>query len=283
MIPPPRPGKTPDPKLRPASMPSTWQVRPDTFDIDIWNAIVVENEYDVQETFSHNDVIMDIGCHIGIFSYFAWTKGCRHIFAYEMDEENYKLAIQNLGTTASVRHCAVVGSDEFIGKVAYKENKDQPEYEKNLKNTGGYFLSHDGTNFVDSMPFDCLVDEILCHSANGKIKMLKIDCEGAEWPILLTSKKLTSFESIIGEYHLWGYGEERGIRELRELFYDNGFIVQIVPHAVVPYKQGNFWAYKKPLMSEYATNVVSLDGSHHFFWRNHSHALGNNLLATKDG
>jgi hypothetical protein len=30
---------------------------------------------------------------------------------------------------------------------------------------------------------------------------LKIDCEGAEWPILLTSKKLHLIEGIVGEFH----------------------------------------------------------------------------------
>ena len=34
-----------------------------------------------------------------------------------------------------------------------------------------------------------------------RIDLVKIDCEGAEFPILLTSKLLARFDRIVGEYH----------------------------------------------------------------------------------
>jgi hypothetical protein len=43
------------------------------------------------------------------------------------------------------------------------------------------------------------LDEILAKFE--RIKLLKLDCEGSEFPILLTSRLLARVEKIIGEYH----------------------------------------------------------------------------------
>ena len=46
------------------------------------------------------------------------------------------------------------------------------------------------------------------------MRLLKLDCEGAEWPILLTSRRLHLIDEIVGEFHEIGgpfleIGEER--------------------------------------------------------------------------
>jgi hypothetical protein len=33
------------------------------------------------------------------------------------------------------------------------------------------------------------------------VRLLKLDCEGAEWPILLTSRRLHLIDEICGEFH----------------------------------------------------------------------------------
>jgi FkbM family methyltransferase len=266
----------------PVPPPQHWLFRQKTFDKSIWGAVVEKNEYQLCDL-SAADVVMDLGCHVGTFSYLAWLKGCRKIFSYEMDAENYKMAVHNLKPyNVYIEKCAVIGWDQIPGKIRYKENKFTSEEEIGLRNTGGYYLANDGEYEVETRYFDDLVDKVLNASINGKIKALKIDVEGAEWPILFSSKKLHVFDSVLGEYHLWGPGEGRGAKEIKELFYDQGFIVKCVPHKTLSYSQGNFWAYRKPLMSEYAADVVTLDGSYHFLWGNHGHALGDNLLPAED-
>ena len=34
---------------------------------------------------------------------------------------------------------------------------------------------------------------------------MKLDCEGSEWPILLTSRRLHQVDALCGEYHLGDY------------------------------------------------------------------------------
>ena len=46
------------------------------------------------------------------------------------------------------------------------------------------------------------------------MRLLKLDCEGAEWPILLTSRRLHLIDEIVGEFHEIGgpfleIGEDR--------------------------------------------------------------------------
>ena len=50
------------------------------------------------------------------------------------------------------------------------------------------------------MPFDEVVDAI-SDRGRRRIDLVKIDCEGAEFPILLTSKLLSRLDRIVGEYH----------------------------------------------------------------------------------
>src|SRR5262249_20772696 len=54
--------------------------------------------------------------------------------------------------------------------------------------------------FVETVPFDDVIDAI-ADRGRRRINLLKIDCEGAEFPLLLTSKRLASIDRIVGEYH----------------------------------------------------------------------------------
>jgi hypothetical protein len=58
--------------------------------------------------------------------------------------------------------------------------------------SNGHERSRQGTNVIG-------LDEILAKFE--RIKLLKLDCEGSEFPILLTSRLLGKVEKIIGEYH----------------------------------------------------------------------------------
>ena len=53
---------------------------------------------------------------------------------------------------------------------------------------------------IDAIAFDRLIDRA---SDNGtrRIRLLKLDCEGSEWPILLTSERLHLIDQICGEFH----------------------------------------------------------------------------------
>jgi hypothetical protein len=42
------------------------------------------------------------------------------------------------------------------------------------------------------------------HGGRTRVRLLKLDCEGSEWPILLTSSRLDLVDEIVGEFHEFG-------------------------------------------------------------------------------
>ena len=53
---------------------------------------------------------------------------------------------------------------------------------------------------VRKIALDDVVDS-LTNAGERRIRLLKLDCEGAEWPILLTSRRLHVIDEIVGEFH----------------------------------------------------------------------------------
>src|SRR5690606_14735316 len=81
-------------------------------------------------------------------------------------------------------------------------------------NTGGGSVvwESDGPG-IEALPFDDLIEEIT-DGGRRRIRLLKIDCEGSEFPILLTATKLDRIDRISGEFH--EYGCERNPQTIPE-------------------------------------------------------------------
>jgi FkbM family methyltransferase len=150
---------------------------------DTWYSIVVENEYKIHDLEPH-DVVVDIGANIGSFVFKAYKEGSRRIFAFEPSKHYVEAAFQNVGDLEGVHlyNYAVVRGDQHR----------KPQY------------FHDGqmSTFVDKGDevSSVSLDEIL--SEIGHVRVLKIDCEGGEWPILYTCQSLHLIDQIVGEYHM---------------------------------------------------------------------------------
>ena len=84
--------------------------RPETTDAETFEFIVERNEYNLPDRFNPDDIVIDIGAHIGSFSYAALVRGAGNIYAYEAHRENHFIAAKNLarfGARVSCRHQAV--------------------------------------------------------------------------------------------------------------------------------------------------------------------------------
>jgi hypothetical protein len=84
-----------------------------------------------------------------------------------------------------------------------------------ILNTGNGSVIWGAGEAVEKLAFDDLVDRVT-HHAERRVRLLKLDCEGAEWPILLTSQRLHLIDEICGEFHEIG-GEYLEISEDRPL------------------------------------------------------------------
>jgi FkbM family methyltransferase len=169
-------------------------VRPNSWDLDIAKMVMLSNEYRLPDAFHPTDNIIDIGAHIGSFSLACAIRGAKKIIGFEPEASNARLARANTeGFTIEIREQAVWRSD--FDRAELRHTGPTVDQESGMLNTGGGNVFFDGYIPVDSVTLDSVIKEL------GKVRLLKVDCESSEWPILLTSKELDKVQEIIGEYH----------------------------------------------------------------------------------
>jgi FkbM family methyltransferase len=177
--------------------------RPNTIDYAIWRSVATLNEYMICDRFGSEDAVVDVGMHIGSFCYLALQRGAGIVWGFEADYENYTLARDNLrgfGQRAHLVNAAVCRSDEPPEKLHFDGYTDFHPRRPDVKNTGaGTVLSNRGRE-VPAMAFDRILDDVT-KNGRDRVRLLKIDCEGSEFPILLTSRRLNLIDEIVGEYH----------------------------------------------------------------------------------
>jgi len=154
------------------------------------------NYYKTNEIdFKDDDIIIDIGANIGLFSITIAKKYPNiKIYAYEPFEENYKVLLKNIEINGIKN---IIPSNKFV---ANKSN-EKIKMRGTPANFGGSEIMLDSITTektivceMDSISLDDIID-------NRKIKFLKIDCEGSEYSILYNSKQLSNIEYLGGEFH----------------------------------------------------------------------------------
>ena len=228
-------------QLQFASEPPHW--RPGTLDQSIWQSIVNGSEYNLPEAYSASDVVVDVGVHIGSFSFACLQRGAGKVYGFEANPHNYAAALTNLsrfGTRAELVNKALWRSDEPAGVLQFVASTDP-------KNTGGGNVLPTKvkpdwceTIEVGSVRFDDFLDGL-----GGRVRVLKMDCEGSEYPILLTSKRLHLIDEILGEFHEWGdspgepsdYAKSLGVKRidryaLKEGLEAQGFEVRLTENTI---------------------------------------------------
>lgn len=213
--------------------PSWWRFREGTHDREIWRCVVECDEYRMEKRkIKPTDVIFDIGAHTGAFTFLAEQTGA-DVWPYEASEDNYRILVHNLDNFDGVTCAAVWRSDDkFTDNLPFQPST-------NAANTGGGDV-FGGYQTVRAYPFDVCINPYLDLSEQHRIRLVKLDCEYSEFPILLTSKRLHLIDEIIGEYHELPYngreipdyarvdGVEAFTRDvLRECLERNGFEVEM--------------------------------------------------------
>jgi FkbM family methyltransferase len=174
----------------------SWQRRPCSADGSIFDEVVLHNQYGLPGTFRPDDIVLDVGAHIGSFCLAALLRGARCVVGFEAERQNFELASANLQAFAGrvqVRHQAVWRSDRAGDRLFHAGSA--------MDNTGGgSLLFNTSGQEVDVVAFDDVVRE-LTEDGRRRIRLVKMDCEGSEFPILLTSRTLHLIDEIVGEFH----------------------------------------------------------------------------------
>jgi FkbM family methyltransferase len=152
----------------------------------IFDEVYNQNEYEI-ESFSPEDVVLDIGAHKGFFAKLCIDKGCKQIHCFEPEPKNFESLVKNLKDYSFVQ-CYDIA--------LWNKNDERDLYFVPGENTGMHSFYQKGTPIkVKTIGLDNLLTKV------PKISLLKIDVEGSEFEILMKSKYLFKVEKIVGEYH----------------------------------------------------------------------------------
>jgi FkbM family methyltransferase len=202
-------------------MAEPWSFRDGTLDQTIFEAVVRFNEYQLPERFAPTDIVIDVGAHIGSFAQAVLSRGCRNVTCIEPDRSNVGIAAAHLKSHIDSGEVQLVmgaawRSDQNADELYLDGYRAFPQSWPRLAgviNTGSGSVVWGGGERVAKVAFDGIVDR-LTNGGAREIRLLKLDCEGAEWPILLTSRRLGLIREICGEFHEIG-GDFPGISEDR--------------------------------------------------------------------
>jgi FkbM family methyltransferase len=227
-------------------------LRDGTYDAAIWYS-VHEDYPTLPHSFAPGDVVLDVGSHTGAFCDLAASRGAT-VIGYEANRENHALATINLVGRPSVtlHQAAVWRSDVDEANLLFTPNADSD-------NTGGGSVlfttacDHWQARPPERAPGASAEEPLSTHTVPavaldavlrglGRVRFLKIDVEGAEFPILLTAARLDLVDAIGGEYHAFTdaqmgvlapsarVGQERYTADLLQHHLEHaGFSVTIVP------------------------------------------------------
>ena len=171
----------------------------------------------------NDDIIIDIGGHIGLFSIYASQK-CKSgkIFTFEPVIDNFKILRENIETNKN--------KNIFPENIAISN--------KNSKVT--IFLSDDDAGHgmysksSNSITINAInLEEIFLKNNLKKCDFLKIDAEGAEFDILenISEDMLKTISKIVIEYHIFEDNSIKRLENIMEKFEKNGFKITKNPYS----------------------------------------------------
>ena len=194
------------------------KIRTSTTDFMALANVWLLEDYKIKKFEIHSDdVIIDIGAHIGIFTIYA-SQFCNNgkIYSFEPVRENYDLLLNNIKLNHSEQvkpfNLAVSNTNDDV--VAIYINDDKAAH--------SIFPSSESSINVKSITLQNIFEENNINHCN----FLKLDCEGAEYEILcnLPTKYFKKIDKIVMECHFVDKKPEL-IDGLKQILAKQGFQV----------------------------------------------------------
>jgi FkbM family methyltransferase len=141
------------------------------------------------------DVVIDIGAHVGVIScYIAKAHPGVKVLAYEPVPENYLRLLRN------VKANGVEGQVEAYNLAVTGDGRPVKLYGDQATNSGGYSAYVPGPTPVHVE--STTLARILVEHSLERVKLLKVDAEGAEYEILTAADGvLDKVDWLAGEVH----------------------------------------------------------------------------------
>ena len=207
------------------------KVRVRSTDLMVLTTVWVMEEYDIEDLkINENDVVIDIGAHIGLFSLLV-SQFCKtgKILSFEPVRENFDLLVSNLELNKIDNvlpfNMAVSKNSDNLNLFLNEDESAHSIFPKSSKSV--FSLPTGKTTAVESTTLQKIFDENKISSC----KLLKLDCEGAEYEIIdsLSPEYLNRIQNIVMEYHLADSKPEL-IKNLVLKIKNAGFKIKTGPH-----------------------------------------------------
>jgi FkbM family methyltransferase len=181
-------------------------------DAGVWGAVYRRDEYRLGDTrFGPDDVVIDVGAHVGSFARAAWDRGARRVVCYEPSPANLDVLRKNAAAMPGVSVFPAA-----VGGTTTPRLYFNPRPTESARSDVGSCSPAPGGLEVPAVSLDAAID-----AAGGRVAFLKMDCEGCEWPALFTATKLDRVDRIALEWH----GGDPG--QLADLLTAAGFRVEV--------------------------------------------------------
>ena len=195
------------------------KIRTNSTDIMQLGTVWLTEDYEMPGfSINKEDIVIDIGAHIGLFSLFA-SQYCKNgkIFSYEPIKENYNILKENIKVNK------IENIISFNSAVSKQTNKLKI-FINSDDSAHSIFESEKNFIEVDSTTIKSIFDKNKIENCN----LLKFDCEGAEYQIIESIPKEYFFkiEKMIIEYHLANEKPEM-YKKLIENLKNNSFEIKI--------------------------------------------------------
>lgn len=169
-----------------------------------------------------NDVIIDIGAHIGLFTLYA-SQYCKNgtIFCFEPVDENYDILVDNI-TQNNLKNVKPFKSavSKSESTITIYRNKDEAGH--------SMFSTTFHTLKVDSISLKKIIDE----NSMDRCDLIKLDCEGAEYEIIesLPLEYFKKISKLIIEYH-FADSKPKLVNDLKTKLMTASFKISTVSHS----------------------------------------------------
>jgi beta-1,4-mannosyl-glycoprotein beta-1,4-N-acetylglucosaminyltransferase len=207
------------------------------YESNLFHEVIGLNSYSVFREDVENKSVLDIGGNVGMFSYLCTTLGAKKIVSFEPIEETYKLLVSNMKQYSNVHPVHVAVSSPGTTEVVLEGGGPVAKLSENGK--GSKIKAISLAQALEYFPGDNDV-------------VLKIDCEGSEYDILLKAdpRDILRCKTIFAEFHNTLHpNKEYNFSMLREYIEKLGYdCVPIQEH------QMGFWMFN-PASGAYDTFI----------------------------
>ncbi|MES2776493.1 MAG: FkbM family methyltransferase [Bacteroidota bacterium] len=164
-------------------------------DIVTFVLVFCRKEYGTMDTYK---TVVDIGANIGLFSLYAASRGCEKIIAVEPNTVSYATLVKNIEAN-NLQNTIVpmqMAVSDISGDRLFIPKDSDPE------NIAVELVSAQQQDNYESVETISLTNLIKIKDLQ-LVNMLKMDCEGAEFKILLPMQEseLRGIGNIVMEYH----------------------------------------------------------------------------------